>query len=312
MAIPEGVVNIGKGAFQANALERVEISNSVKTIGNYAFRENKLISVTIPESVISIGEGIFQACEGLAEIIVNDKNVNYCSIDGNLYDKNATTLIQYAIGKNEKSFTIPNSVQKVGELSFCACKLETIIFSDSVTSIGEYAFYACKNLTSITLGKNVKSISSHAFYKCISLEKLEISEGLTYIHEQAFDSCSGLKNISVSEQNTKFASLQGNVYNKDFTSLILYAKGKEETSFTIPDGVTVIANRAFIDCENLTQVTIPNSVNNIEEFAFFSCENLEKMIYNGTKAQWKEVKKGRLWGNVQVQCIDGNLSAYEA
>ena len=48
----------------------------------------------------------------------------------------------------------------------------------------------------------------------------------------------------------------------------------EVTSVNIPNGVTSIADNAFIMNENLTSVTIPNSVTSIGGSAFFNCKSL--------------------------------------
>ena len=41
--------------------------------------------------------------------------------------------------------------------------------------------------------------------------------------------------------------------------------------------VTSIADKAFIDCVNLTSVTIPDSVTSIGEKAFWGCKNLSSI-----------------------------------
>jgi hypothetical protein len=46
------------------------------------------------------------------------------------------------------------------------------------------------------------------------------------------------------------------------------------TSITIPDGVTSIGARAFLNCHNIVSINIPNSVTYIEGSAFSGCEAL--------------------------------------
>ena len=57
--IPNTVKIIGEGAFRQNKLTSVTIPTSVTSIGDRAFRFNNLTSVIISNSVTSIGEGAF-------------------------------------------------------------------------------------------------------------------------------------------------------------------------------------------------------------------------------------------------------------
>ncbi|HBJ97555.1 MAG TPA: hypothetical protein DDY82_00550, partial [Clostridiales bacterium] len=76
----------------------------------------------IPDSVTSIEPNALFFCSNLTNIIVGDNNTSFCSIDGNLYTKNKHTLIQYAIGKTEKTFIIPDSVTLIKELALFLSK----------------------------------------------------------------------------------------------------------------------------------------------------------------------------------------------
>ena len=128
------------------------IPDSVTHIAEGAFgRCYSLTSIEIPDSVTSIGSYAFNGCSSLTSIIVDKNNTEYQSIDGNLYSKDGKTLIQYAIGKRDTSFIIPDSVTSIGSSAFYKCSsLTSITIPDSVTSIGSSAFYDCSSLTSIT------------------------------------------------------------------------------------------------------------------------------------------------------------------
>ncbi|MDD6483565.1 MAG: leucine-rich repeat domain-containing protein [Clostridiales bacterium] len=142
----------------------------VNGIGKEAFYEcSSLTSITIPDGVTSIGEAAFRNCYSLTSITVSKNNMNYSSINGNLFDKNKTTLIQYAIGKQDKQYTIPNSVTSIGNSAFYGCSLTNVTIPDSVTSIGNGAFIDCHSLTSVTIPDSVTSIGNWAFSWCSSL-----------------------------------------------------------------------------------------------------------------------------------------------
>ena len=83
-------------------------------------------------------------------IVVDENNTAYQSINGNLYSKDGTVLITYAIGKTDTSFVIPNSVTTIGYAAFSGCSnLTSVTIPDSVTTIGSRAFYECYNLTDV-------------------------------------------------------------------------------------------------------------------------------------------------------------------
>lgn len=146
------VTSIGSSAFyNCSRLTSVTIGNSVTSIGGEAFKGcTGLTNITIPNSVKSIGDYAFHDCDSLSSITVDTNNKSFTSIDGNLYSKNKAKLIQYAIGKTDTSFTIPESVIYINDNAFNGCiSLTNITIPDSVTSIGDGAFYGCNKLKTV-------------------------------------------------------------------------------------------------------------------------------------------------------------------
>ncbi|MDR0495672.1 MAG: leucine-rich repeat domain-containing protein [Treponema sp.] len=125
------------------------------------------------------------------------------------------------------------------------------------TSINFLSFYKCAGLTSIIIPDSVISITPHVYNASSAI----------------FSGCTCLTVIDVNEGNTIYSSIDGVVYSKDKSALILYPTGKTGT-FIIPNGVTSIEAFAFSECRNLAAVTIPASVTSIKERAFYDCTSL--------------------------------------
>jgi len=137
-----------------------------------------LTSVTVPESVVSIGFRAFAECSGLNYINVSDDNMNYSSIDGLLFDKEGTVMIQCPGART--SVTLPESVTSIGEESFRNCsKLEYVVIPKSVTSVGTRAFENCGTLTHVCyLGTNDPGKSDeHVFDGCNLLDEVVVVSG---------------------------------------------------------------------------------------------------------------------------------------
>ena len=143
--IPGSVTSVGNSAFQdCFSLANAVIAVGVTTIGDQAFQNTGLISVIIPRSVTYVGNYAFSSTgvepAGLKSITVDAQDPFYSSLNGVLFDKMQTTLIQYP-GAVGGSYTIPDGVTSIGVGAFMACRnLNSVTIPGSVTNIGDYAF----------------------------------------------------------------------------------------------------------------------------------------------------------------------------
>ncbi len=259
VTIPNSVTNIGEYAFAyCYNLASINIPDEVVSIGNYAFYNSyELTSMVVPDSVEYIGTNVFGACYGLTSIDVSVNNPNYTTIDGVLFSKDGTELIQCPAGKTGEYY-VPMTVTLIRSSAFDGCWYLSII------AVPENATYDVSHLTSGTNAKNARYI--------VETGEL-IPEWKYYVTESDEVVITG---YTVPRGDLEMpATLDG----YDVVSIGDYAFSSchELTSVTIPNSVTNIGEYAFACCYNLASITIPNSVTNIGEYAFYNCYNLESV-----------------------------------
>ncbi len=259
VTIGNSVTTIGDGTFWlCTSLTSVTIPNSVTNIGEFAFLVcSNLTSVTIPNSVTAIGYLAFSSCSSLNGITVDALNSDYSSVDGILFNRSQTTLIQYPGGKGG-SYTVPRSVTSIGDFAFASCtSLTSVRIPDSTTAIGYLAFSSCSSLKRITVD------ALNSVYSSV--------DGVLFKKNQAtLIQYPGGKGGS-------YTAPTGTTSIGDFA----FAGCTNLTGVTIPDSVTAIGWAAFSGCTSLTSVTIPNSVTFIGYLAFSACSSLTGLYFHG-------------------------------
>lgn len=274
----DGIKKISNSLFYGCAsLSDINIPASVTEIDGSAFEGcASLTSIDIPANVTNIVEYAFYGCKNLASINVDDKNTTYASVDGVLYNKEKTILIQ-APRKIQGVFTIPSGVTNIASGAFALCEgLTGLEIPASVTSISEYAFENCTGLTNVTIPSSVKNIDYKVFSGCKNLDLVisNAKENVT-VESGALDDCKSVTwdlLVDESESPLKFKVLT------EITAEVT-EENCVEGSVTIPSKVVIdgktysvvsIADYAFKNCKDLTGITIPSSVVKIGTGAFQS------------------------------------------
>lgn len=152
--IPEEVRKIAGLAFASNYfLMEVMLGDHLKEVGSYAFaRCSSLSFMSLPAQTTRLGVSPFHDCIRLLEIEVDPNNPCYSSIDGILYNKEQTQLIQYPAGLYDDVYRIPDTVQEIAEnAGYDAQKLEVLVIPESVRKIGDMAFAFCDQLRKVEI-----------------------------------------------------------------------------------------------------------------------------------------------------------------
>ena len=161
---------------------------------------------------------------------------------------------------------------------WCAdTRIKTLIIDEGVTSIGDRAFQDCRNLSNVKLPNSLTLIYNDAFSNCTSLASVIIPDSVTSIGDDAFLGCISLKSIEISDNNKNYSSVDGVLFNKNKSVLVIYPAGKTDSVYSIPNSVTSIGNSAFSECTNLSNITITDSVISIGDFAFSNSTSLRSV-----------------------------------
>lgn len=242
--IPDGFTTIGSYTFgYYEALTDIILPDSVETIEERAFIYCcALTGITIPRGVTEIGEAAFMDCCVLTGIKVDSANSCYRSDEyGVLFNKAMSLIIQYPIGNERTSYTIPDCVTEIGNEAFEDSGLVDIVIPDSVTSIGKFAFCFSSELVRLCMG-GVRIIGDMAFSYCDALKSARLTGSLETISHSAFYGCDGLRVVEIGSRVTNIEkcafygceNLQGVYFYGDSpTSFGVEVFGEASDDFTI-------------------------------------------------------------------------------
>ena len=168
----------------------------------------------------------------------NNKNVVAVKADG------------FANSETLNSITFEGNITTIGKGAFAKCpNLNTIKGLDNITSIPQSAFENDSALTEFDIGDKVIAIGERAFANS-GIASVFIPASVIAIESGAFDGCN-IVAFTADEDNSNYATNgDGNLYNKNFTEIILYAQGQSQTTFVVPDSVTTLKAGAFTSLES--------------------------------------------------------------
>lgn len=319
VSIPTSVKSIGEYAFDFSACTKENygyyigncligadneingnftIKDGTRLVADSALREiDNLGNISIPASVEIIGDCAFLnfSSESLKNITVANENKYFSSENVVLFNKNKTELLCYPCGKNETTYTVPNTVTKLAKVSFSGCKLnklnlpnnlkyidesaftetslKTLSIPESVEYIGKYTFLM-SGIETVNIPKRIATIEEGTFSCCINLKSVTIDNNIKHIGDYAFSRCYNLSDINISNNVTSIGK-------GAFQSTIIQ-------KIELPASLESIGGYAFNNCQNLQEVTIPNKEIKIDNRAFYNCPKLNTVAI---PAKVKEIGK---------------------
>ena len=288
----ESLIDVVLGSYDYADMSLKE--SSLESIGNYAFMNCKqLARIQIPETVKDIGAYAFRNTDIFNSSLTGAVYADNWIVDFNktitenvVVDKGTVGIARYAFYNcsDLKNIHIDNSVKYICKGAFYNCSaLEKVIFPDTLRRIDDYAFYSCISLKLTSLPPMLREIGRSAFYMCGSADNyisdsdedvLEIPSGVTYIGDFAFFGCGYRRADSISGK-TETAGIDCIVIGEG----VEYIGKRAFSNFAslktvIIGGVEAIGDKAFYECGHLQSITISDSLSSIGDKAFYRCGEL--------------------------------------
>ena len=276
----------GGGAFSScTNLQTVVADESLARIGAWTFSGcTALTSVEGVTAVTSIGWSAFKGCTSLPELpdfpILADLGGNGAAFSGctsmtnavipdtvtNMNDwtfSNCTGLRSITLGKGWSPI-VQNLVPQGAE------DLDTIIVKgNGETVIAGGAFFRCKMRHLMMSG--VKTIDG-ACKECPNLEDVVADEALETIGEETFRACPKLRSVTgITGVKVIGNSAFGNFHPERGCPAL--------AEIELPEGLEIIGECAFANCTNLTDVTVPDTVTNVGWRAWMQCHGLKDFTF---------------------------------
>ena len=300
--------SVSQGDYGIGKLTTITIPTTYKDLPVTTVEASAFVScstlreIRIPNTIklIEIGsEGIngigsaFQSCSNLSAITIypveGAKDVRYHSVDGVLYYNNEYTGMEIKAYPYAKTGTleIEEGTTVIPTGAFKYAKFTEVVVPHTVTEIHANAFQSCSNLTKITFlvapegaTESPLVLREKAIYSCSKLESITFPARLSTFSTNSITSCSSLTSIDVVGSGGGFTS-KGEAGHKVLCTAggdtIIFCPKGMSGEFTIPNGITTIAEGAFQGCNKLTKLIVPGFVTEIQKEAFKSCSGLEEI-----------------------------------
>lgn len=276
----DGLKTIDENAFSyAEALQTVEVPNSVDSIGGSAFANSGLVTAKLPDGLKYLAEGLFDRCDNL------------------------TTL------------NIPSTVETIADLAFQNdASLTNLVLPDSLRTIGERAFSGCEGITEVVLPSKVVTVGGNAFDYCSSVTKLVLDANLRNIGASAFSGLA-IKDLVVPEGVTDLSGPAEGVMSRggmvfamcDSLETIHLPSTIEKigqgTFFSYGDDETGLSKVRLISIDAKTPPTITD-----RDMPFYGVdnENCRLIVPKGTADAYREADG---WSDfVNISALDYDLA----
>lgn len=183
-ALPRTVEEIHAYAFSSASIERADLSESIKLLGQNAFEFSKIKSFTLPRSINEIPEGLLSGCFYMEELKLHSKITkigraafNQCVLLKEIVLDCPITKLEpftFSLCEQLEKIVLPSTLESIGRTAFACCAFKELVIPDGVTSIESSAFSGCQSLTTLILPAGIRYVNPNVFWAPLSSHLPEI------------------------------------------------------------------------------------------------------------------------------------------
>ena len=250
--LPNSVTTLGNQVFGGSGLKSFRFSENITKIGTNFLYQSGIEEAVIPECLTTIPQGLFANCFNLKKVTMHNKVTTF------------GTYVFQACNSLEE-FEFPESVETIGGGVFMNYEgIKEVVMHDKVTSVGNFLFQSCTALTDVTLSKSLPTLSQSMFVKCSALEQITIPESVTKMGNYVFKYCSKLKSVVLPEKLDTI----GKESFMECTAL---------ENVYLPDNLTGLSVNLFKNCPALASITLRGNMKWINAGVFDGCTALKEV-----------------------------------
>lgn len=295
--VPERVITIGEGAFSRSSIEEIHLTEGLRSIGERAFFDCRLLStLELPEGITELGQDSFYGCNALAKItlpstleqiglmafyliVSNEKEADALPIrvvrsfissppDGGNFFRDAYNRKRDTLYVPEESIPL-YEIAPGWKDAFVAIRpllpepepIPYELSADGTTLLHWFRSDKVINFTEDEKLSKVRTIGAEAFAHNGNLEQITLSFLTETIAEGAFEQCAKLKRIEA--------------------PALIEAKARAFASCTALEAIDFpiiarIGNASFAECTSLETALLP-TLCSMEAEVFRGCGALQRV-----------------------------------
>ena len=240
--VPATVTSIRDSAINwTQNMRHIVLPPGLVSIGTYGLSFNtRLLDIHIPTNTVTLENYALNINPSLTSITVASDNPSFKSINGVLFSKDGTTLIQYPTGNSAIAYSIPNTV----------------------TTILTQAFWYEQNLRYLTIPSSMTS----GTYDDLQYDEFYINFCGSDAVKNNIKTNFGTQNVICDSGpvivspagNTSISLLSGQALNQDFLTVTSVAGLTVSASGTLPSGLTIDSDSGAIIGTTTSSGNFPN------------------------------------------------------